>query len=199
MFTRIWLMVVGLLLPTLSFAGRLALEPQTRVHAGLSVAGGPMDGAPSLGAALGMDARMTRLLSLDVGGFLSPGEAPSLDTPAEDGAGSIFLRHGIFVAPGVRIPHRASEKISWDVVFRAGFGGVWWTDVQAQETVGDDSSPFTGMSPSLLGGVDLLLRQDAWGLRVGGKAFGFRAFSDAELNVVSLARPQASAELLYQW
>ena len=190
---------VLLALPTVAFAGRVALDPQTRVHGGIDLAGGPSATAPALGVAAGFDARMTRLVSVDVGGFVSPGPEPALDTSLSDPTTSIYLRHGIYIAPGLRIPHKATEKVSWDIVFRGGFGGVWWADVASTEDLSGGDSPLIGINPALLAGVDLMLRQDAWGFRLSGKAFGFRPFSEITLNTVTMARPEASAELVYQW
>lgn len=199
MLQKLLMLVILLGVPGVALAGRVRVEPQARVYAGLNVAGGPATGAPSLGFALGFDGRMTRILSLDVGGFASPGAAPTLDTPAEDAAGSFFLRHGIFMAPGLRIPHRASDNISWDIVFRGGFGGVWWADVASHPQVTATDVPLVGMSGAVLGGIDLVLRRNALGVRVSGKAFGFRPFSEAEKDLISLVRPTGAAELFYQW
>ncbi len=179
-------------------AGRPALDPQNRVHAGLSVAGGELFDAPSFGAAFGFDSRMTRLLSVDVGGFVSPMALGEVPASFEEAGSSIYLRHGLYVAPGFRVPHRAREGLNWDVLARLGFAGVWWTDAQATATrLGDDY--LVGLDPALLGGIDLVLRQGSFGARLGAKAFGFAPFSQTTLEPVAVLRPQGAAELFFQW
>ncbi len=186
------------LAPGAAEAGRPALDPQNRVHAGLSVAGGEMFDAPSFGAAVGFDSRMSRLLSVDVGGFVSPMPLGEVPASFEAAGSSIYLRHGIYVAPGFRIPHRASEGLSWDVLIRAGFAGVWWTDAAATSTrLGDDY--LVGLDPAGLGGVDFVLRKGSLGARLGAKGYAFTPFSQSTLEPVLVLRPQGTAEAFYQW
>lgn len=186
------------LAPNGAHAARPSLDPQNRVHAGLSVSGGATFDVPSFGAAVGFDSRMTRLVYVDVGGFLSP--LPLGEVPAEFASegSSIYLRHGLYVAPGFRVPHRAREGLNWDLLIRAGFAGVWWTDAQALETrLGEDY--LVGLDPAALAGLDFLVRKGDVGARLGAKAFGFRPFSQSSLDFVSVLRPQGALELFWQW
>lgn len=186
------------LAPRVAEAGRAAIDPQNRVHAGLNVTGGAMFDAPSLGASVGFDSRMTRILSVDVSGFVSPMSMGEVSGTFDQPGDSIYLRHGLYVAPGFRIPHRAREGLNWDVLFRAGFAGVWWTDVDATSTqLGDDY--LVGLDPAGLGGVDLVLRKGSLGGRLGAKAFAFAPFSQNALTEVLVVRPQSALELFYQW
>lgn len=198
MLQRLLGMLLIALLPGLALAARPSLDPQNRVHAGVSVSGGAMFDAPSLGAAVGFDSRLSRLLYVDIGGFASPLSLGETPTSFDAASSSIYLRHGLYVAPGFRVPHRASEGFNWDVLVRLGFAGVWWTDAQARQTLQSDAN-LVGLSPAGLGGLDLILRQGSFGGRVGLKGYAFAPFSDTALETVAVVRPQGSVELFYQW
>ena len=85
-------------------ARRAPMEAQNRVHVG----GAWTPGGTNLG--MGFDSRMTQAISIDVGGFLSPGEPGQVSE--ED---PYVLRHGLYVDPGIRIPHRNKGKLFWDI------------------------------------------------------------------------------------
>ena len=191
------LLIIGLV-PASAQAARQVLEPQNRVHGGVSLTGGPMLDASSFGATFGFDSRMTRMLFVDVGGFLSP--APIGDVPGsfDDPTTSIYLRHGLYVAPGLRVPHRVGEGLVWDVIARGGFAGLWWTDVQSTKTLQSDEY-LADLSPAGLVGVDALLRKGKVGGRVGAKGYGFLPFSQAASDSVRVLRGQVTAEAFYQW
>ena len=57
--------MIALLLPSLTMASRIAMDPQNKVHVGASVIGS------SYGASLGLDSRLTQLIYIDIGGFFS--------------------------------------------------------------------------------------------------------------------------------
>lgn len=179
-------------------AARPMIEPQNRLHAGVSVTGGARFDVPSVGGALGFDSRMTRLVSVDVGGFFSPGPMGEVPGSFDDASSSIYLRHGLYVAPGFRLPHRSNDGLNWDVLLRVGFAGAWWTDAQSHQThLGDDY--LTGLDPAGLAGLDLVLRKGSLGGRVSLKEYGFRPFSEVTLAAVNVLRPQGTAELFWQW
>lgn len=187
------------LTPGVAQAARPLLEPQNRVHAGLSVTGGPMFDTPSWGATVGFDSRMTRVVFVDVGGFLSPIPMPEITATFDDPADSIYLRHGLYVAPGFRVPHKVKDGgLTWDVLGRAGFAGIWWTDVQSTMTLQGDEY-LADLSPAALLGADVMLRKGKVGGRVSGKGYGFVPFSQSASEPVRALRPQVSAEFLYQW
>ena len=176
-------------------AAKMPMEPQNRAHLGVSL----LDGSSAYGLSGGLDSRLTRFVYVDVGGFMTA-FSPELSAPsAEETVTSdwVRMRHSLWAAPGVRIPHRYGEGINWDVFFRAGFGVVWSEDLSA------DSDWLANAAG--LGGIDLLLRKDRVGLRASGKVFGYRPYPAVayreswtadELSVFS---PQLAIEGVYQW
>lgn len=178
-----------------AFAGHDSLDPLNRVHLGISFSD---ENTPGING--GLDSRLTRLVFIDMGAFASPMPFPDDikaegDDPATD---TVFLRHGIYVAPGVRIPHREKDGLQWDVIGRGGFGGVWSTDINPESATLDGSYEIEA-DPALLAGLDLQLRKDHVGLRVAGKEFFYKVFSGPERADVALAKPQFTGEILYQW
>ena len=190
--------LVLLALPTAAIAARPALDPQNRLHAGVGVATGAGFSAPSVGATLGVDSRMSRVVYVDVGGFLSPVAVPDLGLAEEVGADSIFLRHGLYVAPGLRVPHRAGEGVTWDVLLRGGFAGVWWTDVQAEQTLGSGTY-LVDLDPAALAGLDAIVRKGALGARVSAKGYIFAPYSHTQDEDIRVLRPHLAVEAFYQW
>ena len=69
--------MIALILSSLSLAARLAMEPQNKVHAGASMIGS------SYGVALGLDSRLTQLIYIDIGGFISVSDTSDI-IPVED-------------------------------------------------------------------------------------------------------------------
>lgn len=191
------LLIIGVF-PASAQAARQVLEPQNRVHGGLSLTGSSMLDASSFGATLGFDSRMTRMLFVDLGGFVSPAPLSDMAISFDDPADSIFLRHGLYVAPGLRVPHRVGEGLIWDVMVRGGFAGVWWTDVTATETLRSDEY-LADLSPAALVGLDALVRKGKVGGRVAAKGYGFLPFSQSASDSVRVIRPQITAEAFYQW
>jgi hypothetical protein len=163
------------------------MDPQNRVHMGLSLT----DGVLAPGLILGLDSRMTRLVYVDVGGFGTLADPPDIDVENVEPPEYITLRHGLTVTPGLRVPHRYGDGINWDLTFRGGFGAVWATDASAENSVQVD--------PALLTGADLLIRKESLGLRTTGRIFGFKPFTKKEREEIPMARPQYTIELVYQW
>ena len=194
LFPLIFLLAAGLLgVP--AHAARLPLDPQNRAHLGLSL----VDGTAAYGLSGGLDSRLTRFVYVDVGGFLSPfGELAAQPTGLDTRTGDwVKMRHALWAAPGMRIPHRYGDGITWDVFVRAGFGVVWSQDLSADYD--------WLANPAGLGGLDLMLRKDQLGLRISGKGFAYRAFptvawreswASDELGVLST---QIAVEGVYQW
>ena len=77
-------------------------QAQNRVHVG---------GAWTPGNAqvqLGFDSRLTNSIFVNVGAFAAPGD------PSDPGGDSPWvLRHGVYVDPGIRIPHRDKGVVKW--------------------------------------------------------------------------------------
>jgi len=187
--------VISLLLLSASAdAARMPLEPQNRLHLGLAA----MDGAESYGLTLGMDSRLTRFVSIDLGGFLSATESPLLTQPEDSTIEDwISMRHGVWFAPGLRVPHRYGEGLTWDVFLRGGFATVWSDDASADYD--------TLFDVAMLGGLDVMIRKNKIGLRASGKGFFYKAspyvawqkkWVADELFVFA---PQISLEAIYQF
>lgn len=167
-------------------ARRMPLDPQNRPHLGLS-----WNLAQSLGLMGGLDSRLTRIISVDVGGFLSPIPLPDDIAPdSDDGRDFVFLRHGLYFTPGLRVPHRQGRDLQWDVFARPGFAAIFTQDVHPDNYLSRNERYQTQADPALFGGGELLLGYRAWGLRLGGRAFLFRQFSNLENNDIVLVRPQ---------
>ncbi len=184
--------MLGLIAATLIAAAparaqQVALDPLNRVHAGVSAVqqGG-------LGLMAGMDSRMTRVVSVDVGGFLSA-NAPAAPVVPDGGdyADAIVLRHALYVAPGLRVPHRYRKGLNWDFTVRAGFAAAWSQDASA------DHDRLT--DPALLGGAGLMLRERDWGLRASARELYFKPWSRLAREEVRVLRWQAGLEAFYQW
>ena len=185
-----------LLSPAASARSANMLDPLTRAHVGLSWVG-----SYGLGLTGGFDARVTRFVYMDMGGFGTPSGIPE-DVIVSDGAAPseyFFLRHGLYVAPGFRVPHKAGDSFNWDLLIRGGFAGVWWADVHEDTRYAGDLVHRTGIAPSLFGGLELVVQKGPVGLRAGAKAFGFKPYDQTSDVDVGLVRPQLAAEVLYQW
>jgi len=169
-------------------ATRMPLDPLNRIHAGYSTAD---RGAPGL--SVGMDSRLTRLLNVDVGVFVSPFAHPevAVDLDNDDPTDWLTLRHGIVVAPGLRVPHRYGQGINWDLTLRAGFGAIWLTN--ATETINPETTA------ALMPSADLLRIQDQFGLRLGVREVVFWTYVHEARENFSLSRTQLSAEGVYQF
>ena len=170
-------------------AQRFKLEPQNRVHAGLSMTNSSFD----LGVSAGFDTRLSQALYVDIGGFATPADdAGRPELSGLDDASQYFeLRHGVYVAPGLRVPHRYGDGINWDVMGRLGFGGVWSVDgSNAWETTAD---------PALLAGLDVFLMYKVVGLRLSGKGYLYEGYAAGVSDDTTVFRPQASVEAVFEW
>lgn len=155
-------------------------QAQNRVHVG---------GAWTPGNAqvqLGFDSRLTNSIFVNVGAFVAPGD------PTDPGGSNPWvLRHGVYVDPGIRIPHRDKGTVKWDVIARGGFGPVW---------VVDADSRFEGQfNPALNWGADFLLRYKTLGLRIEGRVWHMKPFSKFEQTEDYTMRPQIGSSLLYEF
>lgn len=186
--------VAGLAAPATGLAGRAPMDPLNRIHAGVSAA----DGTANFGAMAGLDSRLTRLIHVDAGVFVSADEPVRVQVdPQEDDPKTFYsLRHGVYVAPGLRVPHRYGDGFNWDFIGRGGFGVVWAADSSQEAPTG---GVLTVSEASLLGGADLLLRYDKIGVRFSGKAFIFNTYAPEARAQALVVRPQAGVELMYQF
>ncbi|MCK6501987.1 hypothetical protein L6R53_01045 [Myxococcota bacterium] len=188
-------LVAGLLFGAPAQARRLPLDPENRVHLGAALTDNQ-----TFGITGGLDSRLTRVVSVDVGGFVSPIPLPDDVAPvSERGQDFVFMRHGVYVAPGLRLPHRQPKALQWDLVLRPGFAALFNSDVHPDNQLSPNERFQTIATPSLFGGGELLLRKDHVGLRLSGRAYLFRQFSAFENADMVLVRPQYSAELVWQF
>lgn len=180
-------------------AQAMALEPQNRIHAGLSY----VDGPSGLGVTAGFDSRLTRLVALDIGGFASP--IPISDgyewTGSADAETPAYrqLRHGIYAAPGLRIPHAQPKTWAWEVFARAGGGVVWTANLEPGASSDVDSARSIRPDPSGMVGADALVRFGQVGVRASGKVWMFDVLQTTPTQNFFAVRPQWGIEALIQW
>jgi len=174
-----------------------ALEPQVRLHFGGNYVSGPSP----FGLSLGMDARLTRLVSMDVGAFVSPvaiGEEEFIDQA--DNADYFHLRHGFYFAPGIRIPHPQPRTWAWEFFIRAGTGVVWFadTDPDAYGLGGDDYAVTASIGG--FGGADAFVRFGPhFGLRFVGRAWVYQGQHPQADEPALLVQPQLAVEAMWQF
>ena len=174
----------ALIFSMLSNAQMFYLEPQIRAGAGASW----NDGA--FGASVSLETRISHLLYIGIGGFRSftEGELQAIDENPQTWAA---LRHGIWAAPGLRIPHRYKKKgINWDLLFNVGFG-VSFSDVAEQ-------TDWLLMEPSALGGIDFLVFSNKLSAKISTKVFVYNPYLPEFREAYILARPQVAFEISYK-
>jgi len=173
------------------------LEPQVRVHLGANYVGGPSP----FGLSLGMDARLTRLVAVDFGAFLTPAQIPD-DQFVEQAENSDYfhLRHGVYFAPGIRIPHPQPRTWAWEFFLRAGTGVVWFADTDPDAYSLDDAPYAVTAGIGGFGGADAFVRFGAhFGLRVAGRAWVYQGQHPQAADSAVLVQPQVSLEALWQF
>ncbi|MEL6342270.1 MAG: hypothetical protein AAFV53_04005 [Myxococcota bacterium] len=173
---------------------RVILKPQNQLHLGVSA----VDPIDAYGLSVGMDSRLTRFIHIDVGGFASLSDADFFEPEAAEVADDyVRMRHSLWVAPGLRMPHRYGDGLNWDLFFRGGFGVVWSQDLSTDDIF--------LVNLAGIGGADFLLRKDRVGVRLSGKGFWYRAFptvartegwANRDLRVFAT---QVALEAVYQW
>ena len=163
----------------------LTLEPQNRFTAGLSWSD------EYLGAAVGLDSRISQLVYVNIGAFYSFSDK-TYTVDEDDMQSWIALSQAIWVAPGIRWPHRyKADGLNWDVFLRAGFACV------SSENAFDKD--WFLVEPAGLGGVDLLLKQDKYGFRLSAKEFYYRVDIPHPQETFFTWRLQVATEFLYQF
>jgi hypothetical protein len=192
--------LIALLAAPPAHASNMALDPQNRLHVGASVVPGPSP----VGVTAGFDSRLTRVLAIDFGGFASPTPLPEgLGTDADgeevELPDSAHLRHGLYVTPGLRIPHAQPRTWAWEVFVRGGAGVAWVADVSP------DSAPTEGLrysvTPDIAGvaGADALVRFGRFGVRATGRAWMFDTVQVSPSETFFIPRSQFGVEGLVQW
>ena len=163
----------------------LVLDPQNKLVAGLSW------NDANLGASVGLDSRLSQLVHLNIGAFNS---FSNRTYAVEDNnmESWISLSKAIWVAPGLRIPHRyKANGLNWDLFLRAGFGCV------SSENAFDKD--WFLVEPAGLGGIDFVLKQDKYGFRLSAKEFYYRVDIPSPQETFFTWRLQVATELIYQF
>lgn len=176
-------------------AETMALDPQNRAHVGVSVIPGPS----GVGIVGGLDSRLTRVVALDFGGFASPLALAEGLEGGDDFGETTLLRHGIYVTPGLRIPHPQPKNWAWEVFARGGGGVVWTANVSEDVPVTSDTR--YAVEPDLAGtlGADALVRTGRFGVRASGKAWLFEVLQPSPVDTFVVVRTQFGVEALLQW
>lgn len=188
------LAIASALLSGDALAARPAMDPQIRAHLGASATQGP-EGFGLMG---GMDSRMTRLLNIDVGGMLSP-FSDETEVESDTAAGYYRFRHAIYVAPGLRIPHRQPDNFGWDFLLRGGPAVTWSADLSPDAITLNPGHNRLVIGPAVLAGADLILRKEQVGLRASAKGFGSWVYSPQEQDNLLVISPQVGLEALYEF
>jgi hypothetical protein len=170
-----------------------ALEPMNRLHLGASFVEGP---AP-FGINVGFDSRLTRLAFVDAGGFGSLGtpDPASLDagTAPED---AMRLRHGIYIAPGIRVPHVQPQAFGFDLLPRAGMAAVWLSDLASDGTAG--RNPYSTEVAGFLG-LDLTVQKGVVGMRISYRHLFCAPYIPERKQDVTMNTPMFTLEGQYQF
>lgn len=187
--------LVALALPGGVQAQTVAMDPLNRVHLGASLVQGPV--APGL--SVGMDSRMTRLVFVDAGGFSSPVPLEAEDELEGTDAEALRLRHGLYLGPGLRIPHAQPAAFRFDLVLRGGMSVVWLADLTEGAT--DRHGPPFRHVPEVagFGGVDLTLLRGPVGLRGGYRHYFMAPYLEDEGTDVLVNRGQVTVEATVQF
>ncbi|MBM76018.1 MAG: hypothetical protein CMK59_11510 [Proteobacteria bacterium] len=168
-----------------AFGQTLVLDPQNTIISGLSQNDG------NVGISVSLDSRLSQLISVNVGAFYSFRDKAYV-VDEDDMQTWISLSKALWVAPGIRWPHRYKENsLNWDLFFRAGFACV-------SSGNAFDKDWFL-VEPAGLGGIDLVLKKNNYGVRFSVKEFYYRVDIPSPQETFFTLRPQLAAELLYQF
>lgn len=179
----------------------MGLDPQNRVHLGVNY----VDGVVPFGVTGGFDSRITRIVSMDIGGFVSPVPVERDYAVEADAYGDYLrLRHGIYFTPGIRIPHPQPQSWAWDVFVRGGGGVVWVSNIDPERSAGENTNHEVRAAPGGTAGLDLQLtfggkNATRWGARAFGRGWIYGGIRESPPEAYTLVRPQAGLEALVQW
>lgn len=195
------LMLAVLLVAKPATADTIGLGPQNRAHLGVNMVEGPSP----LGVSAGFDSRITRVVGMDIGFFatLQP-IADDLEFAADGYSDYYRLRHGVYFAPGLRIPHPQPSSWTWDVHLRAGGGVLWVANVDPDKDFSDDVAFEVRATPGGMAGADLMTlfggtETTRYGARVYGRAWLGEANREVPPDSYLLVRGQWGLEGLVQW
>jgi hypothetical protein len=157
------------------------LDPQNRVHVGVSYVDAP--------SPIGI-----------TGGFASVVPmAPGIAAEDIDYSSYFELRHGVYLMPGIRIPHPQPRTWAFDFFIRAGGGAVWFANTDPTHPGFEHSNYVVTPGPAAMAGGDAQVRFGSLGIRLSGKAVGFGASRDSVAESWFLVRSQWGAEGFFQW
>jgi hypothetical protein len=172
------------------------LEPQVRIHAGVNYVTGPSP----FGITGGLDARLTRVVAIDLGGFGSVAGIEESDYVDQDVDADYFrLRHGVYFAPGLRIPHAQPREWAWDVFIRAGAGVIWYGDTQPSSLTVTRAPGETTAAAGGFGGIDLMARFGVFGVRASGRGWVYEGQHQFGGTPAVLIQPQLCLEGLVEF
>jgi hypothetical protein len=170
-----------------------ALDPMNRLHLGAAFVQGP---AP-YGLTIGFDSRLTRLAFVDAGGFGTLGspdpDALDPDTAPED---SLRLRHGIYIAPGIRVPHVQPQAFGFDLLPRAGMAAIWLADLGSADMPG--RHPYSTEVAGFVG-LDLTVQKGPVGLRASYRHLFCAPYVPETKSDMPMNTPLFTAEAQYQF
>ena len=183
------LMGIILMFPKDSEAVRLALEPQNRIYTGVVQSDG------GIGGTLSIESRLTQIVTINIGGFASiPVRYGNMDS--KDEQDWVLLNHGLWAAPGWRIPHRyRNEKLNWDMVGRTGFACVFTTDAFRDDLYLIDPAVLLGLDGYLQYTVS---ENNTVGLRWSSKLFAYQPNLTYTRSDLPVQRLQHGVELFWE-
>jgi hypothetical protein len=147
-----------------------------------------------------MDTRLTRFVHVDVGGFRSLLSLDDgLELPGPEPSAAFILRHGVFIAPGVRIPLSQPRSFNYEISLRGGAAALWLSDLDPGASRMDGGNYGGSTVASGLAGADLFLRVRHVGVRAGYKHYFCTPFSEAVRRAVLLSTGQVLFEAVYQF
>jgi hypothetical protein len=170
-----------------------ALEPMNRLHLGASFVESPNP----VGLTIGFDSRLTRLAFVDAGGFGSlgdPHEAELEEAPAPEDA--MRLRHGIYIAPGIRVPHVQPQAFGFDLLPRGGMAAVWLADLDSDGSNG--RNPYSTEVAGFVG-LDLSVQKGPVGIRASYRHLFCSPYIPARRENMRMNTPMFTAEAQYQF
>lgn len=185
--------LVGLMFAAPAEAARPAMDPEIKLHAGVSMVEGP----GAVGFMAGFDSRMTRFVYLDLGGFFSPVPVGELESDDLDPQDYFRLRHTIYILPGWRIPHKQPSAFQWDVLLRAGPGVTWSASMFPNSTPNHEN--IMQVDSSGVAGIDGYLKKGDWGLRGSGKFVITAPFYESNFQEVMFWGTQFGLEAFKQF
>ncbi len=180
------------LLPATSEAGRLALDPKMRVHMGAISA----VGTGLVGATFGVEARASRYIFMDLGGFYTPGDPRDSDSSTALSTHSPM--HGIFAMPGIRIPHVQPTAFSWDITARVG-PGMLWSAFMGDTLNPDDNFGVFEADVMIASSVDVAIRRGQYGIRASGRLLAAWPYNFETRTDPGVMMPQIAIELFSQY